>query len=188
MVDAGVVLEKYFRGEALCMIMAHGSAVSALSIAIARNVGLGDGDLRFVEEAGMLHDIGVCRVRAPELGLYGDNPYMMHGVLGRGILEAEGLPRHALVCERHIGVGLTGADIVSQGLPLPVRDMVPQTVPEEIVCFADLFYSKAPGRLTQIQSVGAVRKKLAVFGEEKTQLFDSWLSRFGGVFAGRSIL
>lgn len=183
--DAGMLLEKYFQGDSLSLMMAHASAVSALSVAVARSVGLGNADIRFVEEAGMLHDIGVCRVRVPELGLYGDHPYMMHGVLGRGILEAEGLPRHAMVCERHIGVGLTGADVVRQGLPLPVRDMVPQTVAEEIVCFADLFYSKTPGRLREMKGVEGVRKKLASFGEEKVQIFDRWVARFGGVFDGK---
>ena len=49
--------------------------------------------------------------------------YICHGVEGRRMLEAEGLPRHALVCERHTGAGLTVDDIISQRLPLPLRDM-----------------------------------------------------------------
>ncbi len=53
-------------------------------------------DRLFIEEAALLHDIGVCQVHAPGLGLHGRHPYIMHGVLGREILEREGYPLHAL--------------------------------------------------------------------------------------------
>jgi len=141
LLDIKAILNKYFQGETLAMVITHGSAVSGLSGSIGRNLGLPVNELLFLEQAAMLHDIGICRVNAPRIGLYGDKPYIMHGILGREILEAEGFPRHALVCERHIGVGLTEVDITSQGLPLPIRDMTPQNITEEIVCFADLYFS-----------------------------------------------
>ncbi|NVN93455.1 MAG: HD domain-containing protein [Desulfuromonadales bacterium] len=165
------------------MIVTHGSAVSELSASIGRGLGLPDDDLQFLQQAAMLHDIGICKVHAPDIGLYGGYPYIMHGILGREILEQEGYPQHALVCERHIGVGLTEADIIGQGLPLPLRDMTPQNTSEEIVCFADLFYSKKPDKLDRMKSVESVRRKLAVFGEKNLQIFDSWLVRFGRVFS-----
>lgn len=59
------------------------------------------------------------------------------------MLEECGLPRHALVCERHTGAGLTVEDIISQNLPLPHRDMTPQTLEERLICYADKFYSKS---------------------------------------------
>lgn len=179
MLEVKTILDKYFQGEALAMVVTHGAVVAKLSVRIGRSLGLGDEDLLFLEQAAMLHDIGICRVYAPDIGLYGDSPYIMHGILGREILEAEGFPRHALVCERHIGVGLTEADITTQGLPLPIRNMAPQGVAEEIVCFADLFFSKKLGSLEQMKAAGDVRQKLAKFGEEKLQIFDSWLVRFG---------
>jgi uncharacterized protein len=141
--------------------------------------GLAEDECRFVEEAALLHDIGVCRIIAPRLGLEHGFPYIMHGIIGREILEQEGLPRHALVCERHIGVGLTVEDIVRQGLPLPQRDMSPISTPEQIVCFADLFYSKNPGRVTHQKSPDKVRTKLAGFGEGKAVIFDRWMKLFG---------
>jgi len=156
--DVTLILNKYFRGDVLTMIMAHGSAVANLSVGIGRSTGLTGSEIQFLEQAAMLHDVGICRVRAPEIGLFGDHDYIMHGILGREILETEGFPRHALVCERHIGVGLTEVDIVSQGLPLPIRDMTPQNITEEIICFADLFFSKKPGALEQIKSVECVRQ------------------------------
>lgn len=177
--DTYAVLKRYFDGESLELIVAHGAAVANLALDIGRSLDLADGELTFLEEAAMLHDIGVCRVHAPGIGVYGDAPYIMHGILGRAILEEEGLPRHALVCERHIGVGLSEVDISSQRLPLPLRDMTPQVLTEEIICFSDLFFSKKPGKLSHRKSVHRVRGKLAGFGEGKIQIFDAWLVRFG---------
>lgn len=177
--DTIAILGRYLTGEALRVVVTHGRAVAGLSLAAARGLELPDAELVFIEEAAMLHDIGVCRVEAAGLGLHGGHPYIMHGILGREILEKEGLPRHALVCERHIGVGLSVADIVGQRLPLPLRDMMPVSISEEIICFADLFFSKKPGRLEQRKPAERVREKLAGFGGEKVQIFDAWMARFG---------
>ena len=179
LLDKYAVLKRYFDGDSLELIVAHGRAVASLALDIGHSLDLEDDELAFLEEAAMLHDIGVCRVHAPVIGIYGDFHYIMHGILGREILEKEGLPRHALVCERHIGVGLSEMDIVSQGLPLPLRDMTPQVLTEEIICFSDLFFSKQPGKLSHRKSVQRVREKLAAFGKEKVQIFDAWLVRFG---------
>ncbi len=178
-VNTHEILSRYFAGEALEVILTHGRMVAELSLAVGRQLALSNAELRFIEEAAMLHDIGICRVEAEAIGMHGEHPYIMHGILGREILEGEGLPLHALVCERHIGVGLTEADIINQRLPLPVRDMSPTTLAEEIICFADLFYSKKPGKLERRKPVDKVRAKLAGFGGDKIQIFDSWLKRFG---------
>jgi uncharacterized protein len=172
------LLGRYFTGEGLAMILDHGQAVAAMASKICCKLGLSEAESRFVEEAALLHDIGVCRVNAPGIGMHGEHDYIKHGVLGREILEKEGLPQHALICERHIGVGLTTADIVSQNLPLPHRDMTPQSLPEQIICFADLFFSKKPGNITTQKSPERVRQKLSAFGEDKVQIFDSWMERF----------
>ena len=94
----------------------------------------------------MLHDIGIFMTNAPQLGCYGDKPYICHGYLGRELLEKEGFPKHAIVCETHIGVGLTIADIEKNNFPLPRRDMTPKTLEEQIVCFADNFFRKTMNR------------------------------------------
>jgi len=174
-----ILLKRYVQGMAGEIVTVHGSAVAALSLSIGRRLQLPEEELQFIAQAAMLHDIGICQVYAPEIGLLGSHPYIVHGILGREILEKEGLPRHALVCERHIGVGLNEVDIVSQGLPLPLRDMTPQSLAEEIICFADLFFSKKPGKLEQMKSPARVREKLAHFGDGKVQKFDFWLKRFG---------
>lgn len=180
-VDTLILLKKYFQGESLEIITVHGRVVAELAVAIGRAIGLEAGEISFLEEAAMLHDIGVCRIHAPGIGVYGAFPYITHGIHGRDILNQEELPRHALVCERHIGVGLTVADIREQNLPLPCYDMTPQSVAEEIICFADLFYSKNPHKLSCRKTPEKVRSKLAEFGENKLQIFDAWMVRFGDV-------
>jgi uncharacterized protein len=179
MLDVIGILGRYFEGEALATVATHGRAVADLALAVGREALLPGEEYAFIEEAAILHDIGVCRVAAPEIGALGPHPYIMHGILGREILDCEGLPRHALVCERHIGVGLTITDIIDRQLPLPCRDMTPRTSAEEIICFADLFFSKKPGRLEQRKPAEQVREKLSLFGPDKVQIFDTWMARFG---------
>ncbi len=175
------LLGRYFKAEARALIIAHGWAVAGLAGKVSARLALPESERSFIEQASLLHDIGVCRVHAPEIGAVGEHDYIMHGVLGREILEMEGFPLHALVCERHTGVGLTVEDIVSQGLPLPHRDMTPQSLPEQIICFADLFYSKKAGRIAVQKSPVNVRQKLERFGADKLQIFDIWLERFGPI-------
>lgn len=173
------LLAKYFTPPALEIILVHSRLVASKALQIAGNSpAAATLDLGFIEEAAMLHDIGVSRTYAPGLHCHGTEPYIRHGVLGREILENEGLPRHALVCERHIGVGLTVADIVRQKLPLPLRDMLPSTPEERIVATADLFYSKNRNALTKEKSLDQVRLELAKFGGDKVAVFDSWLEEF----------
>ncbi len=178
--NAHLLLEKYFPGpESLAIVREHSRLVAAKALSVADALGDTAIDRQFVEEAALLHDIGVCRTHVPSIGCTGVEPYIRHGLLGREILEAEGLPRHALVCERHIGVGLTAADVRAQNLPLPERDMTPLSVEERIVCFADLFYSKHPGSVGVEKSIEKVRKSIGKYGEHKVGIFDSWLREFG---------
>ena len=59
----------------------------------------------------MLHVIGIFMTNAPQLGCYGDKPISVTAISEESYLEKEGFPKHAIVCETHIGVGLTIADI-----------------------------------------------------------------------------
>ena len=175
--DATALMEKYFTCHgALEIVLQHSRLVADKALAVARALDV-PVDLPFVEEAALIHDIGVSRVNAPKMFCFGEMPYICHGIAGREILEAEGLPRHAMVCERHIGVGLTAADICRQELPLPARDMVPLCLEEEIICFADLFYSKNPDSLAVAKSPQEIRASLKKFGDEKVIIFDNWFSR-----------
>lgn len=99
-------------------------------------------DTVFLEEAAMLHDIGIFLTHAPGIQCFGTEPYICHGYLGAGLVRKEGFPRHALVCERHTGAGLSLKDIMDQKLPVPHREMLPVSMEEQVICFADKFFRK----------------------------------------------
>ena len=175
------LLEKYYPpgGLAHRVLLRHSQRVAAHAVAVARRVARSTPvDVAFVEEAALLHDIGILHTDAPEIGCHGPLPYLAHAYKGGEMLAAEGLPRHALVCERHVGVGLSAVEITAQGLPLPHRDMLPLTVEEEIVTYADLFYSKSPDEDDRPRDAARVRRKLAGYGAEKVAIFDAWQARF----------
>jgi uncharacterized protein len=160
------------------IVYRHSRMVADKALAIAEGSQARNLDLEFIEQAALLHDIGVSRIYAPMLHCFGASPYICHGILGREILEAEGYPQHALVCERHIGVGLSVSDIAEQRLPLPEREMTPVTAAERIVALADLFYSKKGGDLEKEKSLDRVRNDLLKFGAEKVITFEEWLQEF----------
>lgn len=176
------LLEKYFSGnkQGFEIVYRHSRLVADKALALAEmSPKASELDLHFIEEAALLHDIGICGINAPKLFCFGPAPYICHGIIGREILEAEGLPQHALVCERHIGVGLTAHDIEQQGLPLPGREMSPTTEAERIVALADLFFSKKIEALELEKSPQQVRDDLLRFGTHKAAIFEEWLRDFG---------
>lgn len=171
------IINKYYDDHTLRdILLRHSRAVADKALAIVRNHPELHADECFVEEAAMLHDIGIVKVDAPAIACYGTEPYIRHGVLGAEMLRQEGLERHARVCERHTGTGLTLEQIVEQGLPLPHQDMQPQSIEEQIICFADKFFSKT--RLDTEKSVEQARRSLEKFGSEGLAKFDAWCERF----------
>ena len=133
-------------------------------------------DAQFVEEAAMLHDIGVFRTDAPGIQCFGSEPYILHGRLGAEIMRNEGFERHARVCERHTGAGITCVEIVRQGLPLPHQDFLPETMEEKVICYADKFFSKT--HLDREKTIGQAEKSLEKFGEEGVRRFREWERMF----------
>jgi len=158
------------------LVYDHSRRVADMALSIAATHPSLEVDPAFLEEASLLHDIGVCKTNAPSILCQGTYPYLCHGFLGRELLEAEGYPKHALVCERHIGTGLTVEEIVSRKLPLPHRDMQPKSLEEVLVCFSDLFFSKSHPLLERTPA--QVREDLATYGNDGVARFDAWCSRF----------
>lgn len=181
-IDPIALLEKYYApgSESHRILLQHSQQVAAKAVTIARSMALGTTAVNFVREAALLHDIGILYTAVPQLDCQGTLPYLCHGIKGREILEAEGLPIHALVCERHIGVGLSAEEIDRQQLPLPVRDMLPISLEEQIITYADLFFSKNPTKLGLERSADKVRKSLARHGKDKVAVFDRWHERYSG--------
>lgn len=177
------LIDHYYRGNPVAhsVLVEHSRLVTCRSLAIARALKQRgyQPDLQFIGEAAMLHDIGIIFTNAPDIGCHGQAPYLQHGIIGAALLLELGLHAHARVCERHTGVGLTAEEILRQGLPLPVRDLQPETLEEKIICYADLFFSKNPAKLQRQKSVDKIRKQLASYGDGKVRIFDLWHRDFG---------
>ena len=183
MIEIAKILNKYYRpGEPITTLLwKHSEQVASLAVEIARNNPHLPIDLAFLHEAAMLHDIGVFRTHAPSIHCQGDAHYIQHGIIGAELLRAEGLEAHARVCERHIGVGLTINDIVAQDLPLPHRDMLPETLEEKLVCYADNFFSKSKPDIQR--TMAQVRNSRARFGDDNVKRFNALVELFGEVNA-----
>lgn len=153
--------------------LTHTSAVATKARQLAQSQ---EADEVFVWEAGWLHDIGIRFTKAPGIGCHGEEPYLRHGVIGAQMCLEAGLPKHALVCERHVGTGLSADEIRRGSLPLPHRDMLCRTLEEEIVCYADQFYSKSSD---EALSVEEVRRRVKRHGASQLARFETMHERFG---------
>jgi uncharacterized protein len=175
------VINKYYKegSKARYFFFTHVVKVTELALLIADlNPHLAiNRDL--VIRGSMLHDIGIIKTNAPEIGCKGKYPYICHTYLGRNMLEKEGMLEVALFCERHIGVGLTVKDIKKSGFPLPKRDMVPISNEEKLVCYADKFYSKSPSHLLIAKPIDKVNKKISKYGLDKIAKFRELIVMFG---------
>ncbi len=174
------IIEKYFEKQSLGykIIVTHSRLVADKAVTIAKKLPHLNCDINFIKEAAMLHDIGTCMVAAPKIGCFGEKPYITHGYLGRKILDSHNLPKHALVCERHVGVGLCAEYIKEKDLPLPIKDMLPITIEEEIISYSDKFFSKSKDMFLEA-SVQEVRAEIAKFGKYDLKRFDKWHKKFG---------
>ncbi|MCK4502272.1 MAG: phosphohydrolase [Desulfuromonadales bacterium] len=176
------LIHKYYRKNKLAetILLEHSRMVTSRALKISnflQSQGIAV-DQNFVAEAAMLHGIGIVFTDTPELGCNGNGSYLQHGIRGKEILLQEGLPQHARVCERHIGVGLTATEIRQQNLPLPGHDMLPETIEEQIISYADLFYSKNRDNRNFEKSPDEVRAKLKQYGANKVDIFNQWLAKF----------
>ena len=172
------IINKYYAdNEPLRQLLIHHSQqVTQRALSIVQHHPELQLDAAFVEQAAMLHDIGIFLTDAPAIHCHGKAPYLMHGYLGAQLMRQEGLERVARVCERHTGTGLTPEVIAQRQLPLPPGDYRPQTLEEQVICYADKFYSKShPER---VRSVEDTAKSLEKFGLAGVDIFWTWVKRF----------
>jgi len=176
------ILQKYAPPETLVynILIAHSMAVRDMALKIAaKNRHLAP-DTELLALAAMLHDIGITQTSAPDIGCFGHHPYISHGYLGREILEREGLPEEvALFAERHTGTGIPREEIISLNLPLPHRDMMPVTVEEKMLCYADKFFSKSGNSLSKPKKLSKIYENLSKYGEDNLRRFDAMIGMFG---------
>ena len=64
-----IITEFYDRGSKACtLLIQHGRQVASKALSIAVKMPYFNPDLNFIQEAAMLHDIGVFMTNSPELG------------------------------------------------------------------------------------------------------------------------
>ena len=189
--DTEYIIKQYYKSgtKLYDIFMDHAELVTKKSIDIALrihhlNLEIAP-DIKFIEEAAMLHDIGIFMTDSPSIHCMGKHHYVCHGYLGRELLDSLGFPRHGLVSEHHTGTGITAENIIINNLPLPCRDMLPITIEEEIICFADKFYSKkskSAGKEKCIEQVMENMKKFdRLFSNSSTYHYDrftAWMQKF----------
>jgi len=171
------IIKRYYEpdSKAYYYVVNHSKMVAKKSLDIAKNAKHLNPDLKFIQEAAMLHDIGAFLTDAPEIGCFGNKPYICHTYLGREVLEKEGLPKHAIVCETHIGIAFTKEIIEKRNLPLPKRDIIPLSVEEKIISVADKFFSKTERYLFNPRTLDGVKKNILRFGTGRVEIFERWL-------------
>lgn len=174
-----LIIQKYYNGnpELLKILLKHSKAVADKAIAIAEAHPELPIDRQFLLEAAMVHDIGIIKTNAPDIQCFGTEPYIRHGVLGAEMMRAEGYPLHARVCERHTGAGLSLKEIEEQSLPLPHEDLLPETLEEKLICYADKFFSKT--RLDREKTLEQAERSVAKHGEEGLRRFKEMEEIFG---------
>lgn len=177
--DPIAIIQKYYDKESKLykILLKHSKQVrdKALKV-VEKHPNLG-ADAQFIEEAAMLHDIGIYLTNAPDIECFGTRRYVEHGYLGSAILALEGYPQHGLVCERHTGLGISLKAIMKRELPIPHRDMLPMSIEEKIICYADKFYSKS--KLNKELKVEKIVSKLGKYDKTQPKQFMEWHKLFG---------
>lgn len=160
------LIDKYYASspELKDILLQHSRQVADRSLCIVDAHPEWDVDRTFVEEAAMLHDIGIIFCSAPKILCMGEHRYIEHGFLGAELLRSEGLELHARVAERHTGTGITMEQVIREDLPIPVKDYCPESLEEKIICYADKFYSKT--RLGEENPMWKIRKNIWKYGHD----------------------
>ena len=173
------IIEKYYPldNELKEIYMIHARMVTELALEMAaKHPELGM-DVQFIEEAAMLHDLGIFLTDAPRIHCYGTAQYLCHGYLGATLLRSLGYERHARVCERHTGTGLLKEHILQNGWDIPARDYLPETLEEQLICFADKFYSKTKYLQTP-RTVEQVIESMGKISSESAEKARVWAALF----------
>lgn len=170
MVDYISIIDKYYaeQPELRRILIAHSRQVADKALAIVDRhqewIKQGVVDRDFIEEAAMLHDIGIFLCQAEAIHCHGEHKYIEHGYLGAELLRQEGLPKHALVAERHTGTGITMEQVEWTKIPIPLQDYCPVTLEEKIICYADKFYSKT--HIGEEKPMSKIKQQLWKHGQE----------------------
>jgi uncharacterized protein len=172
--------EKYSRGVneeiLLDLVWTHSLIIRDIAMQLVeslkkRNIKI---DEKQVEIGALVHDIGCYRAYE----FYGrkDGAYVQHGTKGYEILRKEGFSEEiARMAMIHLGVGLVKENIIASKLPFEKKDLIPITLEEELVAYADNFHSKAPKFFT----FKTAQERLVGHWLESGIIFERFRKKFG---------
>jgi len=160
------ILKKYSTSEETFeTVLRHSLEVLSKSIEIINQKKLYEKvDFDLIVSGSILHDIGTFEF----LEHKEKEDYIRHGIIGAEILRREGFKREALVAERHIGSGLDKEEIIARGWDIPQKDFLPVSLEEKIICYADKFSSKTPGKKDTLE---IIEKEFAGYGGDSLKRF-----------------
>lgn len=173
------IIDKYYPDGSLRreIYMKHCRQVADKALGIARRKGL-PLDEEDIVTGAMLHDIGIFLTNAPGIDCHGDLHYMCHGTAGADLLRREGFgERFARIAECHTGAGITADEVAASGHPIPVKDYIPISLLERLICYADKFYSKS-GEMKE-KSLERVRASMSKFTPATLDRFEALHAEFG---------
>ena len=148
-------------------VIAHCQAVSSLAVNIGKRCRK-PVDLKIIEIAGLLHDIGRSETHGID-----------HAVEGGKIAKGMGLPESVIkIIERHIGAGLTEED--AERLGLPKKSYVPETLEEKIIAHADNLLSGTK-KVPVAQTIAGLVRKQEMEGAKRMLALHKELSKLCGI-------
>ncbi|HUB93749.1 MAG TPA: HD domain-containing protein [Verrucomicrobiae bacterium] len=169
---------------AFTIVYGHCQIIAEISLEIIDKRHL-DVTRGFVRAAALLHDIGYYPLFDAS-GYVPRDRLITHGVTGAELLRAENIPEPLCrIAERHTGVGLTRDSILKQKLPLPARDLIPETPTEWLITYADKLHTKAimpnePHDVTgYFNSPESYLRHAAKFGEANAARFAELIEVYG---------
>lgn len=171
--------QKYAFGKnkeiSLDLVWNHSLIVKDIALQLVKNLTKKNIKInkKMVEIGALVHDIGCYDYYEDQKNV----PYILHGVNGYEILKKEGfgeeICRMAMV---HLGVGIVRENIITNNLPLEHKDIIPITLEEELVAYADNFHSKAGPRFLDFVEA---RQKLTGLWIDSPIIFDRFKKKFG---------
>lgn len=123
-----------------------------------------------------MHDIGAYKLYEADASIKAGHKYVEHGIEGARLLRQQGYDEaFCRIAERHTGVGLTKEKVKKQGLPLPLKDYVPETKEERLVTYVDTFHTKRQ----HFNTVKRYSEYLAAYDDEFPPIYAKLVKEFG---------